>query len=792
MQKIIKINYLIFVLLFLFSGCKTDKKISFHPEIDPISDIATVILLHQGENVIYMEDYINDFAGIDSIYYDGKNYTYNKEQKTLIIKGDNLAPISQIKISKQGNIYNIICKKPNKLITEIEFDPQGKEYISVSIAGDFNSWNPTTNILNNESGLWKTSLSLDEGIYQYQIVADEKWMNNSVSGDTASNGIGGYNTILMVKESDSVDPLRLETDSFDDKNITICCSMKPDKMFILWQNQIIPIDLNNFKGNKYQIEIPEESKNLSRSYIRVYATVLNKISNDILIPLNSGKVLYSTTDVLRTDKFANIMYFVLVDRFYNGNTSNDKKVNDPRVDDKSNYQGGDLFGLLQKIKDGYFENLGVNCIWVSPIFRNPDEAYQEFPEPHRYFSGYHGYWPVSSTEIDYRFGNDSIFEAVVENVHNDNMNIILDFVANHVHKNHTLYQSHKDWATELNLPDGRQNIRLWEEQRLTTWFDTFLPSWDFAKPEVTDTISEYAMYWIGKFNIDGFRHDATKHIPEVFWRTLTKKIKSKYPDKSIYQIGETFGSRELIGNYIGSGMMDGQFDFNLYFDARNAFSVSDVDFRNLSLSLKSSFDYYGYHNLMGNISGNHDLIRFISFADKSVLPGEDDKEAGWSRKIKVENESSYKKLQCLQAFILSIPGIPCLYYGDEIGLPGVGDPDNRRMMKFTDLSQYEQETKDIVSKLIKIRKNNIEFLLGSTTVIIAQKNTLVIKRKYFGKESYIIFNQSDSAKEINLPKNIISNISLFTKNFDSKITELSSSIQISLKPYSFEILIKKT
>ena len=74
-----------------------------------------------------------------------------------------------------------------------------------------------------------------------------------------------------------------------------------------------------------------------------------------------------------------------------------------------------------------------------------------------------------------------------------------------------------------------------------------------------------------KYNLDGFRHDATKHIPEIFWETLTLKIKKKYPNKKIYQIGETFGSRELIGRYISSGKLDGQFDFNLYFDMRNVF-----------------------------------------------------------------------------------------------------------------------------------------------------------------------------------------------------------------------------
>ena len=84
------------------------------------------------------------------------------------------------------------------------------------------------------------------------------------------------------------------------------------------------------------------------------------------------------------------------------------------------------------------------------------------------------------------------------------------------------------------------------------------------------------------------------------------KIKKKYPNKKIYQIGETFGSRELIGRYISSGKLDGQFDFNLYFDMRNVF-ITESSFKILNNSLLNTFSYYGDFSLMGNITGNHDI-----------------------------------------------------------------------------------------------------------------------------------------------------------------------------------------
>lgn len=164
----------------------------------------------------------------------------------------------------------------------------------------------------------------------------------------------------------------------------------------------------------------------------------------------------------------------------------------------------------------------------------------------------------------------------------------------------------------------------------------------------------------------------------------------------IYQIGESFGSRELIGSYLGSGLLNAQFDFNIYFDARSAFAIDDVSFEMMENSLQTTFDYYGYHHTMGNISGNHDLPRFISYAGKGLQWDEDEKEAGWSRNIEVVDTIGYYKLKMLRTFNATIPGIPITYYGDEIGMPGAGDPDNRRMMRFDSLSAHELDVRNTV------------------------------------------------------------------------------------------------
>ena len=185
------------------------------------------------------------------------------------------------------------------------------------------------------------------------------------------------------------------------------------------------------------------------------------------------------------------------------------------------------------------------------------------------------------------------------------MNFLLDYVANHVHEAHPLYKEHPDWATNLYLPDGRENTQLWDDERLTTWFDTFMPTLNLEREDVAEAMSDSAAWWVLNSNIDGFRHDATKHIPLSFWRLLTQKVKrhTAGTGRRIYQIGETYGSAELIGSYLGSGLIDAQFDFNLYDKAIVAFGKENAGFSDLIQVAEEGLSQYGAHHLMGTITG---------------------------------------------------------------------------------------------------------------------------------------------------------------------------------------------
>ena len=779
-------------LVLLLAACSG--KNEFHIPSEPaMIGLAAPLTLPVDSGSILLQDYIVNVALIDSISsVPGLQSTLSpdKEKLSLVVDAKQVQPLSELRIWSQGDVYSLIMKRSVKQKLKFTFDPKGKTYKTVQLAGDINNWQAAQTNLTQSGPMWETQLMLNPGRYSYQVVADGKWMLDPNVSDSTSNGMGGFNSVMKVSAGNLDKAPVLHTESHNETTITIASENGVTAFFVLWENYRLPADMLKAEGDKLHITLPKEALTAERSTIRVWAYNENGSGNDLLTPLVKGKVPTDISQLKRDDFHTSVLYFMMVDRFNNGDTLNDKPVDDPRIDFKANYQGGDLAGITQKIKDGYFKRLGINTLWVSPIVQNPQGAWQEYPKPRRWFSGYHGYWPVLETKVDTRFGTDAVLDELVSTAHANNMNVVMDFVSNHIHKENPLYVQHPDWFNSMYLADSTVNIRIWDAQRLTTWFDDFMPDINYDKPEAVDAFSDSALYWLKRFKIDGFRHDATKHVSETFWRTLTKKIKQEVvqtENRNVYQIGETFGSRELIGSYIGSGMLDAQFDFNLYFDSRPVFASGVESFEKVAESLNESAMYYGSHSLMGNITGNHDMPRFLYYAGGSQRPGEDEKEAGWSREIKVEDKRGYARLKMLNAFIMSIPGIPIVYYGDEIGMPGANDPDNRRMMRFGGLLPEEEDVKKTTTQLGNLRSSSLALSYGDTRILSAGKDHLVVLRQYFDKAAILVLNRSGDSKklEIVLPEYVKG--SLLKSNFGSQLAINGSKLTVDLNPLSFEI-----
>jgi glycosidase len=227
---------------------------------------------------------------------------------------------------------------------------------------------------------------------------------------------------------------------------------------------------------------------------------------------------------------------------------------------------------------------------------------------------------------------------------------------------------------------------------------------------------------------------------------LTRKVKDQTRDtgRRIYQIGETYGSAELIGSYLGTGLLDAQFDFNLYDKAIVAFGKDDAGFKDLIQVAEEGLDQYGAHHLMGTITGNQDRPRFASLAEGTVRWEEDHKLAGWTRDIQREGIRGHQAMRMLTAFNMSMPGVPCIYQGDEYADVGGNDPDNRRMVRFDDLDVEEYRTRAMASEWIQLRRSRMSMLYGSTELKEVQPQLLRITRQYLGERTTVFINTSNA------------------------------------------------
>ena len=200
----------------------------------------------------------------------------------------------------------------------------------------------------------------------------------------------------------------------------------------------------------------------------------------------------------------------------------------------------------------------------------------------------------------------------------------------------------------------------------------------------------------------------------------------------------------MIASYVNNGQLNAQFNFNLYDVAIPTFLDEKASFKLLDYQMQKSFQVFGYNNLMGNIMDSHDKIRYMAYADGDLAINDGRaSDMAWNDPPKVDDPKSYDKLKLHLAYLLTIPGIPIIYYGDEIGMTGAADPDNRRMMRFGDeLNEYEKQTLEDVSKLIHIRKEHSALRYGDFLTLQADENIYAYLRSDMNERILTVVNKN--------------------------------------------------
>jgi glycosidase len=445
-----------------------------------------------------------------------------------------------------------------------------------------------------------------------------------------------------------------------------------------------------------------------------------------------------------------VLYFVFVDRFVDGDPSNNGS-NPPGVEAPAAYQGGDWAGVRQKVDEGYFNDLGVNALWLSVPADNT--AASGIGDDGKLYSGYHGYWPSDLEATESRFGTLAELQVLVQAAHDKGLKVIVDYAMNHVHESAPVYAQHPEWFWPLGNCvcgggcswDGAEGKRC--------WFRDYLPDFNFTVPAARQFSVDNAIAWIQDTGIDGFRLDAVKHIEDSWILDLRQRVKDDIEtvtEQHFYMVGETFtGDKGTIAYYVSpSTMLDGQFDFPLRHAIVTNVLMRSGTMHDLAGFLAGNDGYYGA-GIMSTFVGNHDVPRSIHFAQDQPLWNDawaGGKERAWSNQPGLPGEASaFERMANAFALIYTLPGVPLVYYGDEIGMAGAGDPDNRRFMQWSGYSAAQATLKATVTKLAQIRAEHPALRRGTRTTVSVTNETIAYRLTTAGDDVYVVMNRGDQS-----------------------------------------------
>lgn len=444
-----------------------------------------------------------------------------------------------------------------------------------------------------------------------------------------------------------------------------------------------------------------------------------------------------------------VAYFAFTDRFRNGDPSNDAA--ETGVLAPANYQGGDWKGIEDAIDEGYFDGLGVNVLWVSPQIDNPSGGYAGADG--RQYAGYHGYWPSQPRAAEEHFGGMIALTSMIDAAHAHGIRVLFDVVLNHVH------DSHPYWTAHMGPPWFHTQYVCGFDQPINCWFASYLPDFDYQDQDVVNQQVADLAWWVEETKADGFRVDAVKHFEHIAGRTLRAEIGARYDrgGSHFYMIGETFVGRwtdngqATVAPYVSPRELDGQFDFPLYWEILRTVGRHEGSLADLDTVLEQERPYYDPQAIMGTFLGNHDVPRFLSHANGDIadLFGGGSQAQGWTSPPGLPSSAApFQRLRQGLALLFAIPGMPTIYYGDEIGLAGAGDPDNRRFMPWTGLSAEQLATRDLVKILAATRHAHPELSRGELKQVWLEADLLVLERTWGDRHAYLALNRAGTDRAV--------------------------------------------
>src|ERR1700741_5590297 len=479
------------------------------------------------------------------------------------------------------------------------------------------------------------------------------------------------------------------------------------------------------------------------------------------LPIATRKPILGRNQGLSPD---DVIYLVMPDRFANGDPSNDEPSEFKGSHDRANpraYHGGDLRGGKSHLP--YLKDLGITAIWLTPIVKNGAAR------------DYHGYGAVDLYAVDPHLGTLRDYQELVEAAHRQHMKVFFDAVPNHVGPlnpwvkdppaadwfhgtpEHHL-SSNSPWkegfyGLDENKEQAHDPFELLVDphtpplvrRNLTDgWFFDVLPDMNTENPLVVEYLTENSVWWAEISGLDGFRLDTFPYVPRTFWAGWHAELRRIYPRLST--IGEVFHPDPTVTSFFVGGRKgwDGidtrlttVFDYPLYFTVRDVLLKEAPAARLANILRQDSL--YPHPEFLVPFFANHDVRRFAG------VPG-----------------VTTAKLKLAYGLTLPLRGVPQLYYGDEIGMSGGGDPDNRRDFPggwsggaknaFTREGRTtEQETIfEYVQTLLRLRREHDALRGGKLWHLVSDESSYVFLRESDEEKLVVAFHNGKSAREMTL------------------------------------------
>jgi neopullulanase len=460
-----------------------------------------------------------------------------------------------------------------------------------------------------------------------------------------------------------------------------------------------------------------------------------------------------------------VIYLIMPDRFANGDPLNDEPAEFPGSHDRNKpraWHGGDLRGVEQHLD--YLKDLGVTTLWLTPVVKNG--ATQD----------YHGYGAVDLYAVDPHLGTVADYQKLIQTAHKQHMKVLFDVVPNHVGPRHP-------WAAHPPMPDwfhGSPEHHLKaasplkdsfygmpEKKQITNdafeplvdphtppqlrrsltegWFAGILPDMNTENPVVVEYLAQNSIWWAETTGLDGYRIDTFPYVSRQFWEQWHSALRRIYPRLST--IGEVFHPDPTVTSFYQGGrkgwdgidtQLTAPFDFPLYFTLRDVLLKGAPTGKLTNILRQDSL--YPHPDFLVPFFGNHDTPRLAETP-----------------------EGTPARLKLAFGFIFTVRGIPEMYYGDEIGMPGGVDPDDRRdfpggwmedarnAFKKDGRTRAQEELHEYVRALLEIRAQHPALRRGKLWSLASDDATYVFLRETDEERIVVAFHTGATAREMAVP-----------------------------------------